>query len=212
MHTLFLATGNAHKIDEFKSILGPDVLVLSQRDTNARFEVPETAHTFEGNAALKALAWARYLHSDTCNMNVEWVVADDSGLEVDALTGAPGIHSARFAALDTGAPGNTPDSANNEKLLRLLASVPVERRTARFRCVIARVPVAHPHPSAVTHYSGTCEGRILEAPSGAAGFGYDPLFVPNGYTQSFAELGGDVKNRISHRSGALAAFRSALIQ
>ena len=210
MHTLFLATGNAHKIEEFKSILGPDVLVLSQRDTNARFEVPETADTFEGNAALKALAWARYLHSDTCHMNVEWVVADDSGLEVDALRGAPGIHSARFAALDTGAPGNSPDGDNNAKLLRLLSSVPASGRTARFRCVIARVPVAHPHPESVTHYSGTCEGRILEAPSGAAGFGYDPLFVPDGHTQSFAELGSDVKNRISHRSRALASLRAAL--
>lgn len=209
MHTLFLATGNAHKIDEFKSILGSGFLVLSQRDTNARFEVPETADTFEGNAAIKALAWARYLHSDTCHMNVEWVVADDSGLEVDALHGAPGVHSARFAALDSGTPGNSPDAANNAKLLRLLASVPAPRRTARFRCVLARVPVAHPNLASVTHYSGTCEGHILEAPSGAEGFGYDPLFVPDGYTQSFAELGSEVKNRISHRSRALESFRAA---
>jgi XTP/dITP diphosphohydrolase len=211
MHTLFLATGNAHKIDEFKSILGPDVLVLSQRDTNARFDVPETADSFEGNAALKAIAWARYLHSDTCNMNVEWVVADDSGLEVDALQGAPGIHSARFAALDTGAPGNSPDAANNAKLLHLLASVPPSGRTARFRCVIAMVPVTHPRLDAVRYFSGACEGRILDVPSGTAGFGYDPLFVPDGHDQSFAELGSDVKNRISHRSRALAALRTALV-
>jgi XTP/dITP diphosphohydrolase len=211
MHTLFLATGNAHKIDEFKSILGPDVLVLSQRDTNARFDVPETADSFEGNAALKAIAWARYLHSDTCNMNVEWVVADDSGLEVDALQGAPGIHSARFAAQDTGAPGNSPDAANNAKLLRLLASVPPSGRTARFRCVIAMVPVTHPRLDAVRYFSGACEGRILDVPSGTAGFGYDPLFVPDGHDQSFAELGSDVKNRISHRSRALAALRTALV-
>lgn len=169
MRVLFLATGNAHKIDEVKSILGPDFIVLSQRDTSVRFHIPETADTFEGNAALKALAWAAYLRTDTCNLGAEWVLADDSGLEVDALGGAPGVHSARFAALDTSVSGNSADADNNAKLLRLLGEVPDAQRSARFRCVLALVPVATPRPDAVRHFSGVCPGRIQrEAAGGGA--------------------------------------------
>lgn len=210
MRTLFLATGNAHKIDEFKAILGPSVVLLSQRDTSVRFEVPETENTFEGNAALKAIAWARYLRADTCSMNVSWVLADDSGLEVDALDGAPGIHSARFAALDSGKPGNSPDADNNAKLLRLLTQAPPGPRSARFRCVIAAVPVEEPTLTATRYFSGTCPGRIQEEPSGAGGFGYDPLFIPAGHAVSFAELGPEIKNRISHRAQALAQLSAWL--
>lgn len=210
MTVLFLATGNAHKIDEVRAILGPGFTVLSQRDTEVRFDVPETATTFEGNAALKALAWARYLRTDCCNLGARWVLADDSGLEVDALDGAPGIHSARFAALDTGAPGNSPDTDNNAKLLRLLASVPDDQRTARFRCVLALVPVSQPVESAVLHFSGACPGRILCQPGGAGGFGYDPLFVPDGHDRTFAELDSVEKNRISHRARAMAALKAWL--
>jgi len=208
MRILFLATGNAHKIDEVRSILGPGFAVLSQRDTSVRFDVPETADSFEGNAALKALAWAAYLRTDICNLGAEWVLADDSGLEVDGLNGAPGVHSARFAALDTGAAGNSPDADNNAKLLRLLADVPAAGRAARFRCVLALVPVATPRPDAIRHFSGTCPGRIQIEAAGMGGFGYDPLFIPDGHTRSFAELGAEVKNRLSHRAQALARLKA----
>lgn len=208
MPVLFLATGNSHKIDEVRSILGPDFTVLSQRDTNARFDIPETADSFEGNAALKAMVWAAYLRMDTCNMNAEYVLADDSGLEVDALHGAPGIHSARFAALDSGAPGNSPDAENNAKLLRLLGPIPDAERSARFRCVLALVPVAAPVPAEVLHFSGSCPGRIQRQPAGCGGFGYDPLFIPDGYSASFAELGPEIKNRLSHRARALEQLQA----
>lgn len=211
MTILFLATGNAHKIDEVRAILGAGFAVLSQRDTSVRFDVPETADSFEGNAALKALAWARYLHSDCCDLGASWVLADDSGLEVDALGGAPGIHSARFAALDTGAAGNSPDADNNAKLLRLLEPVPDPGRTARFRCALALVPVSHPVEAAVRHFSGACPGRILRQPGGKGGFGYDPLFVPDGHDRTFAELGAAEKNAISHRARALEGLRRFLV-
>jgi XTP/dITP diphosphohydrolase len=147
------------------------------------------------------------------------VLADDSGLEVDALGGAPGVHSARFAALDLGkhssselARENSPDTANNEKLLRLLAGVPREKRTARFRCALALVEIT-PHPGIgdTQLFEGACEGRIGLAPSGHGGFGYDPLFSPLGHEQSFAELGEEAKNKLSHRAQALAKLRAYLI-
>jgi XTP/dITP diphosphohydrolase len=155
--------------------------------------------------------------------NSAFVLADDSGLEVDALNGAPGVHSARFAALDSGAPGNSSDAENNAKLLRLLEHIPAEKRTARFRCAIALTPIIveeRPNASPVCSadeyelqtqlFDGACDGRILFQPSGVKGFGYDPLFVPTGFEQSFAELGEDVKNRISHRAKALKKLRSRL--
>ena len=135
---------------------------------------------------------------------------------MDALGGAPGIHSARFAALDKHE--NSHDADNNAKLLRLLKEVPLEKRTARFRCVIALVPVppekvesASPvcyadEPDPPT-FDGACEGRIQFSASGQGGFGYDPLFVPDGFTQSFAELGEDVKNKLSHRAKALEKLK-----
>lgn len=146
----------------------------------------------------------------------DYVLADDSGLEVDALQGAPGVHSARFAAddLTAGTPGrdNTPDAANNAKLLRLLADVPSERRAARFRCVLALVPThsTGTAPPRAEMFEGVCEGRIRFAPSGRKGFGYDPLFVPAGHEQSFAELGEEIKNRISHRANALRKLKARL--
>jgi len=156
-------------------------------------------------------------------MHPHYVLADDSGLEVDALGGAPGVHSARYAALDTGRPGNSPDEDNNAKLLRLLRDVPWEKRTARFRCVLALTPV-HKPPAlssspvcyadelelATELFEGSCEGWIGFAPKGHAGFGYDPLFTPTGHELTFAELGEEVKNRLSHRAEALAKFRVRL--
>jgi XTP/dITP diphosphohydrolase len=149
-----------------------------------------------------------------------FVLADDSGLEVDALQGAPGVYSARFAALDTGSAGNSSASENNEKLLRLLNGVPREKRTARFRCVIALAPVLEPdlqNASSVCYadeveastelFEGVCEGRIGFLPQGQGGFGYDPLFFPAGYEQTFGDLPGSIKNKLSHRGMALSKLQ-----
>jgi len=160
------------------------------------------------------------------------VLADDSGLEVDALKGAPGVYSARFAASDGneggvsgGSAGNSADADNNVKLLRLLNEVPWEKRSARFRCVLGLTPVlasAQTASSPVCYaeeselrtelFEGACDGRIGFAPRGQRGFGYDPLFIPEGYEQTFAELGDDVKNQISHRARALGKLRERLLQ
>jgi XTP/dITP diphosphohydrolase len=149
---------------------------------------------------------------------VDFVLADDSGLEVDALNGAPGVHSARFAALDKNE--NVSDEANNSKLLKLIEKIPTEKRTARFRCVIAltRVLEKETESSSPVCYAdewemqtqlfdGACEGKIILEARGQNGFGYDPLFVPDGYERTFAELGDDVKNKISHRAMALTKLK-----
>ena len=164
--------------------------------------------TFAENARLKAVTWSVYLGTDVCQLGVDWVLADDSGLEVDALDGAPGVHSARFAAIDDGRRGNSPDAENNAKLLRLLGSMTDATRTARFRCVLALTPVRRGESVSALYdscrcFEGTCEGRIQLQPAGVGGFGYDPLFVPEGYGASFAELGEAVKNSLSHRARAL---------
>ena len=145
------------------------------------------------------------------------MLADDSGLEVDVLDGAPGVHSARFAATDSAQSGNTPDADNNAKLLQLLKDVPLKKRRARFHCVIALVEVQDPKSnSAVARagvqgphlFDGACEGRIGFTPRGKNGFGYDPLFVPVGLEQTFAELDEDVKNKLSHRAKALEKLKA----
>jgi XTP/dITP diphosphohydrolase len=215
MTTVFIATGNAHKVEEIRGILGgPDRMFLSQGDASVRLEPEETGSTFRENARIKALTWATYLAMEVCHLGAGWVLADDSGLEVDALDGAPGVHSARFAALDTGRRGNSPDAENNAKLLRLMAGIAPERRTARFRCALALTPVlagadAAAMAAATRDFDGVCEGSLLERPSGSGGFGYDPLFVPKGWDRPFAELGAEVKNRLSHRARALEALRDA---
>ena len=189
-------------------------MFLSQGDASVRLEPEETGSTFRENARIKALTWATYLAMEVCHLGAGWVLADDSGLEVDALDGAPGVHSARFAALDTGRRGNSPDAENNAKLLRLMAGIAPERRTARFRCALALTPVlagadAAAMAAATRDFDGVCEGSLLERPSGSGGFGYDPLFVPQGWDRPFAELGAEVKNRLSHRARALEALRDA---
>jgi XTP/dITP diphosphohydrolase len=214
---LVIATRNAHKVEEIRAILGPAFDYRNLRDWVAAPEVIEDADTFEGNAAKKAATLASWLCSQRELGTL--VLADDSGLEVDALNGAPGVHSARFAALDDPsypAGKNSPDSGNNEKLLRLLASVSAEKRTARFRCVLALVTVPT-EPRSIEDlaktahlFSGACEGRMAFSPSGGGGFGYDPLFIPAGHERSFAELGEDVKNRLSHRAKALDQLRKYL--
>jgi len=220
---ILIATRNAHKIGEIRSILGDSFQYLTLQAFPTAPTVVEDAPTFAGNATKKAIELARSVGGAAASSKIDFVLADDSGLEVDALNGAPGVHSARFAALDTGAKGNSADKDNCAKLLRLLRDVPAEKRTARFRCVIALTPVAEltePSASPVCYADelelrtqlaeGACEGRIIFEPRGNGGFGYDPLFVPDGYEQTFAELGEDVKNQISHRARALANLKRML--
>lgn len=224
MTTLLIATRNRHKVGEIQEILGDAFQCLTLDDFPGAPAVVEDADTFAGNAAKKAEELARWLaaHPDAGRRTaVGYVLADDSGLEVDALGGAPGVHSARFAAQDTGKDGNSPDEENNAKLLRLIRDVPPERRTARFRCAIALAPVPEPVAPAASPvclldevsmrtriFDGACEGRVQLHPAGGHGFGYDPLFIPDGFHQSFAELGADVKHRLSHRARALAGLRN----
>ncbi len=223
---LLLATRNAHKVGEIRAILGDGFRCLTLNDFPGAPEVVEDAGTFAGNATKKAVELARWISRSHLTPHAsrlttaDFVLAGDSGLEVDALAGAPGVHSARFAALDSSTPGNSHDADNNAKLLRLLAEVPLEKRTARFRCVLALTPVisdsvANASPVCYADefemqtqlFEGACAGHIQFAPGGKGGFGYDPLFVPDGFAQSFAELGEDVKNRLSHRGKALEGLK-----
>ena len=213
MPHLVIATRNAHKVQEIQAVLGPRFHYLTLRNLPSAPEVAETGLTFEANARLKAESLASWILETRptafASASTPWfVLADDSGLEVDALEGAPGVQSARFAAPELGLPGNAPDGANNAKLLRRLADVPASSRTARFRCVLAFTPVVPPLATLVA--SGACEGRIGFAPQGAHGFGYDPLFLPLGFSQTLAELGETTKNRISHRSHALQALQALI--
>ncbi len=235
--TFLIATRNAHKVGEIRAILGSQYRYLTLDDFPNAPKVIEDAATFAGNATKKAVELAKWLtetrnaERGTRNEKIEmpnfFVLADDSGLEVDALNGAPGVYSARFAALDSGGDGNSKDSDNNAKLLRLLKEVPREKRTARFRCVIALTPAGHEtrntkHETAspvcfadefemtTEVFDGACEGRIEFAPRGQGGFGYDPLFIPTGFEQSFAELGEETKNKLSHRSKALEKLQQKL--
>ncbi len=218
--SIAIATGNRHKVDEIQSILGPRVDCRSLGDFPMAPTPVENAETFAGNAGIKAICLSHWLVE-----NLPWserpsfVLADDSGLEVRTLAWAPGVHSARFAALDDGRVGNASDGENNAKLIRLLATVPANQRQARFRCVLAWTPVATVPTGAdpatwlraqTQHFEGRCEGRIAEKGSGARGFGYDPLFIPEGFGISFAELGEAVKNRISHRARALTQLHACV--
>ncbi len=281
---LLIATRNAHKAREIRQVLTGDFQFLTLHDFPAAPDVVEDGATFAANASKKAAALADWLlangpaaslpSSNSSNLNPNpdpdpnlstfapfYVLADDSGLEVDDLGGSPGVHSARFAALDTGLAGNSPDAANNAKLLRLLAKAPLPRRAARFRCVLAlkKLPetwmagrAVHCPPSGIvggtsaaplsrggqsrlvgsptglessdvsmeshpafpgsetTLFEGVCPGHISLQPTGAGGFGYDPLFIPDGFDKSFAELGDAVKNAISHRALALQKLRQYL--
>ncbi len=225
VRALLIATRNAHKVREIRAILSGPFRYLTLHDFPDAPVAVEDADTFAANATRKAVELARWLsqlpNPQSARQGVpKWVLADDSGLQVDALGGAPGVHSARFAALDVGkhnsseaARENSPDAANNEKLLRLLAGVPREKRTARFRCALALVEDTPRAGSGSPQlFEGVCEGRIGLAPSGQGGFGYDPLFTPLGHDQSFAELGEEVKNKLSHRAQALAKLKAYLIR
>lgn len=217
MATILIATRNAHKVQEIQSILGKQFQFVTLNDFPNAPKVIEDAHTFAGNATKKAVELAKWLPGK--QPMPDFVLADDSGLEVDALNGAPGVHSARFAAMD--AKENAPDKDNNAKLLRLLKNVPMNKCTARFRCVIALISVLSQKTESASPvcyadelelqtqlFDGACEGRIIFEPRGGNGFGYDPLFVPNGFDKTFAELGDDVKNQLSHRAKALEKLKA----
>ena len=179
---LVVATNNAHKLEEISAILGDEMELFSLKDINCHADIPETADTLEGNARQKAL----YIYE---NYGMD-CFADDTGLEVDALNGAPGVFSARYA-------GDGHDSeANMQKLLKELEGK--ENRKAQFRTAICLIIEGKEYL-----FEGIVKGKIIEEKRGVAGFGYDPIFVPEGHDQTFAELGNDIKNTISHRARAV---------
>jgi len=198
---LVFATRNKGKLVELRQLLaGVDVLGIdeaAQRIGRAIPDVVEDADTFEGNAIKKA--------REVSAITGLPALADDSGLEVDALDGAPGVYSARYAGEGAG------DAANNAKLLAALADVPAERRTARFRAVLALADVHGPLGGETITAHGTCEGTILDGPRGTGGFGYDPLFLVPELGQTFAELGTGPKSGISHRARAMQAIKAQLL-
>lgn len=183
--SILIATENSHKTEEIAAILGD---TFSVTDLNGKKfpKVAETGTTFLENATLKAV--------EISKLTDQWVLSDDSGLEVDALNGDPGVYSSRYAGED----GN--DSVNNAKLLSELAKLPADTvRTAHFYCVI----VIAKNGERLAHFSGAVKGKIIDTLTGDAGFGYDPLFIPNGYDETFAQLPAAIKNQLSHRSHAL---------
>lgn len=180
---LVFATNNAHKLDEISSILGDKVELLSLKDINCYVDIPETADTLEDNAMLKAT----YIYE---NYGLD-CFADDTGLEVEALDGAPGVFSARYA----GGEGHNAE-ANMQKLLQNMQGVP--NRKAQFRTAICLIMDGKKHL-----FEGIVKGEIIKEKRGGSGFGYDPIFVPEGYNKTFAEMGNDIKNKISHRALAV---------
>ena len=193
MHRLVIATRNPHKTREFAQILGDRYQVCDLIGSSEIPEVKETGKTFEENAIIKARNASEYLS--------DLVVADDSGLEVDALQGAPGIFSARYAGPQAS------DKENTEKLLAEIARAERAIRVpARFRCALALADKG----CQVQTFEGAIEGTIVRSPRGTGGFGYDPIFVPDGYEQTFAEISAEVKNRVSHRARALAQLAEYL--
>ena len=202
---IVFATNNQHKLSEIRQILGSRVEVLSLKDIGCDVDIPETGSTLEENALQKAQYVYDHYHIDC--------FADDTGLEVDALGGAPGVYSARYAAIGPIGPispispiGPTHDSeANMARLLHELGEN--NTRRARFRTVIALI-----QQGAVHEFEGIVTGEIIRERRGGEGFGYDPIFQPDGYDQTFAELGIEIKNQISHRARATAKLAEYLLK
>jgi XTP/dITP diphosphohydrolase len=197
MRRLLIATSNQGKLRDFAAAAAPHAIeILPLPNFSALVPVVEDGVTFEANARKKAEAYS-------WNAPGEIVLADDSGLEVDVLHGAPGVHSARYAAADPqAAENNSEDGDNNARLLRELAGIPQEKRSGRFVCVLA----AAKNGGTLAVFRGTAEGRILEEPRGAQGFGYDPLFFFPQIGKTFAELTPEEKARYSHRGAAFRYF------
>jgi XTP/dITP diphosphohydrolase len=191
---LLIATHNTGKIRELSELLSDLPLRLRRLAEFPQIEeVEETGETFAANAELKARLYGRQTNLRT--------LADDSGLEVDALGGAPGVYSARYGG------AKATDAERNALMLAELSRTDEPHRTARFTCAIA---LYEPQAETLKLFAGTCEGRIAQQPRGNNGFGYDPLFVPTGYTQTFGELPDELKQRLSHRARALLAARAYL--
>ena len=200
---IVFATNNQHKLQEIRDILGSEFEIVSLKDIGCDVDIPETGNTLEENAMQKA----QYVY-DHYNLSC---FADDTGLELEALNGEPGVHSARYAE------GTDHDSeANMAKLLRNLEGK--DNRKARFRTVIALIqkqdvcPCGCTSIKKVNKFEGIVDGSIATEKHGTAGFGYDPIFVPEGYDKSFAELGESIKNGISHRARAVAKLAEYLKQ
>lgn len=187
---LVFATNNEHKLQEVKNILGNFIRIVSLKEINCLEDIPETAETLEGNALIKA-RYVKNTYGTDC-------FADDTGLEVRALDNRPGVYSARYAGI------GHDSEANMNKLLQALEGK--TDRSARFRTVIALIFEGKEYL-----FEGIVRGKILRERRGHSGFGYDPLFVPEGYEESFAEMGKEIKNSISHRAEAVNQLRDFLI-
>ncbi|MDR0394315.1 MAG: non-canonical purine NTP diphosphatase [Tannerella sp.] len=191
MKTIVFATNNAHKLEEVRAVISDKINIVSLSDIGCHDEIPETSDTLEGNALQKACYVKEHFGYDC--------IADDTGLEVEALNGEPGVHSARYA-------GDGHDSeANMEKLLHALAGI--QNRKARFRTVIALIINGQE-----LFFEGVVNGHIIGDKRGETGFGYDPIFIPEGFDKTFAELGMEIKNKVSHRATATRRFADWLIQ
>ena len=199
---IVFATNNKHKLDEIRNILGLSFEVLSLNDLGCHDDIPETGSTLEENARQKA----QYIYDKYhCN-----VFADDTGLEVEALGGEPGVYSARYAAIKDPNAESHDSEANMTTLLKELQGK--DNRKARFRTVISLILIPPTGGQGGRSYlfSGTVEGEIISERRGGEGFGYDPIFQPTGYYKTFAELGHDIKNKISHRANAVAKLAAHL--
>ena len=197
---IVFATNNQHKLSEVRQILGDSIEVLSLNDIGCHEDIPETGTTLEANALQKAQYIFDHYHIDC--------FADDTGLEVDALGGAPGVYSARYAAVGCAATSSQPiDHDSEANMTRLLNELGENNnRHARFRTVIALIQQGELH-----EFEGIVNGQIIRERRGGEGFGYDPIFQPDGYDQTFAELGTEVKNHISHRARATQKLADYLL-
>ena len=195
MKKLVFASNNAHKLEEIRTILGTQYEVKSLKDIGCEVDIPETGSTFRENALQKATYVKEHFGFDC--------FADDSGLQVEALGGEPGVYSARYAVKNGVQVEGNKDEANMNVLLEKLANE--ENRKACFRTSIALIFEGETH-----FFDGTVEGHIIREKRGNGGFGYDPIFIPDGYDKTFAELGNEVKNGISHRARAVAKLSDFL--
>ena len=204
---IVFATNNKHKLDEIRSILGESIEVLSLKDIGCDADIPETGKTLDENAQQKA----QYIYD---NYHLD-CFADDTGLEVDALNGAPGVYSARYANMEDPSAESHDAEANMSRLLRELGEN--NNRKARFRTVIALIRKKDVCPCGCTSikeihkFEGIVEGEIIRERRGGEGFGYDPIFQPDGYDKTFSELGMDIKNHISHRARATQKLAEYLL-
>jgi XTP/dITP diphosphohydrolase len=194
---LVFASNNKHKLEEVRKILPADICVISLAELGFHAEIDETGSTLEENSAIKAETIWAWIRAHRLTHEVDGVFADDTGLEIQALGGAPGVRTARWAGEDCN------DASNRQKALHELADV--QEREAQFRTVITLIT-----QQGTQQVEGIVRGRIAQAEEGEGGFGYDPVFIPEGYEQTFASLPAELKNSISHRARAVEAMREIL--